>query len=284
MNEQPSYYAIITANVRYDNRLTDSEKILFAEITALSNKYGYCTATNGYFASLYEVTKVTISRRISKLKEHGYLDIEIVKENNEFKQRKLYPLTQNIRPINTDVKTPINTNVMRGINTNVKHNNTSNNNTSNNNTSNNNTRKNNTRKNNNHHLYSTNNIYSDPTTLNQGGESGSNPYQFFQENGFGHINSYIAEDISMWINDFKEYGNDMVIEAMKIAIDNKKNTWSYTKSILKRWINERIMTPKDIQADEKARESHKKQPKIVGPDGLTPEERAELRKDPSWWD
>ncbi|HAR6410654.1 TPA: DnaD domain protein [Staphylococcus pseudintermedius] len=279
MNEQPSYYAIITANVRYDNRLTDSEKILFAEITALSNKYGYCTATNGYFASLYEVTKVTISRRISKLKEHGYLDIEIVKENNEFKQRKLYPLTQNIRPINTDVKTLINTNVMRGINTNVKHNNTSNNNTSNNNT-----RKNNTRKNNNHHLYSTNNIYSDPTTLNQGGESGSNPYQFFQENGFGHINSYIAEDISMWINDFKEYGNDMVIEAMKIAIDNKKNTWSYTKSILKRWINERIMTPKDIQADEKARESHKKQPKIVGPDGLTPEERAELRKDPSWWD
>ncbi|EGQ0369453.1 DnaD domain protein [Staphylococcus pseudintermedius] len=279
MNEQPSYYAIITANVRYDNRLTDSEKILFAEITALSNKYGYCTATNGYFASLYEVTKVTISRRISKLKEHGYLDIEIVKENNEFKQRKLYPLTQNIRPINTDVKTPINTNVMRGINTNVKHNNTSNNNTRKNNT-----RKNNTRKNNNHHLYSTNNIYSDPTTLNQGGESGSNPYQFFQENGFGHINSYIAEDISMWINDFKEYGNDMVIEAMKIAIDNKKNTWSYTKSILKRWINERIMTPKDIQADEKARESHKKQPKIVGPDGLTPEERAELRKDPSWWD
>ncbi|WP_447058520.1 DnaD domain protein [Staphylococcus pseudintermedius] len=274
MNEQPSYYAIITANVRYDNRLTDSEKILFAEITALSNKYGYCTATNGYFASLYEVTKVTISRRISKLKEHGYLDIEIVKENNEFKQRKLYPLTQNIRPINTGVKTPINTNVMRGINTNVKHNNTSNNNT----------RKNNTRKNNHHHLYSTNNIYSDPTTLNQGGESGSNPYQFFQENGFGHINSYIAEDISMWINDFKEYGNDMVIEAMKIAIDNKKNTWSYTKSILKRWINERIMTPKDIQADEKARESHKKQPKIVGPDGLTPEERAELRKDPSWWD
>ncbi|MEH7916994.1 DnaD domain protein [Staphylococcus pseudintermedius] len=274
MNEQPSYYAIITANVRYDNRLTDSEKILFAEITALSNKYGYCTATNGYFASLYEVTKVTISRRISKLKEHGYLDIEIVKENNEFKQRKLYPLTQNIRPINTDVKTPINTNVMRGINTNVKHNNTSNNNT----------RKNNTRKNNHHHLYNTNNIYSDPTTLNQGGESGSNPYQFFQENGFGHINSYIAEDISMWINDFKEYGNDMVIEAMKIAVDNKKNTWSYTKSILKRWINERIMTPKDIQADEKARESHKKQPKIVGPDGLTPEERAELRKDPSWWD
>ncbi|MBK3956922.1 alpha/beta hydrolase, partial [Staphylococcus haemolyticus] len=44
MSEQPSYYSIITANVRYDNRLTDSEKLLFAEITSLSNKYGYCTA------------------------------------------------------------------------------------------------------------------------------------------------------------------------------------------------------------------------------------------------
>ena len=52
MNDQPSYYSIITANVRYDNRLTDSEKLLFAEITSLSNKYGYCTASNNYFAKL----------------------------------------------------------------------------------------------------------------------------------------------------------------------------------------------------------------------------------------
>jgi len=79
MSEQPSYYSIITANVRYDNRLTDSEKILFAEITSLSNKYGYCTASNNYFAKLYEVVKETISRRISKLNSLGYLQIELVK-------------------------------------------------------------------------------------------------------------------------------------------------------------------------------------------------------------
>ena len=79
MNEQPSYYSIITANVRYDNRLTDSEKLLFAEITSLSNKYGYCTATNSYFARLYEVVKETISRRISNLNKYGYLKIEIIK-------------------------------------------------------------------------------------------------------------------------------------------------------------------------------------------------------------
>ncbi|MDE9962326.1 helix-turn-helix domain-containing protein [Staphylococcus pseudintermedius] len=127
MSDQPSYYSIITANVRYDNRLTDSEKLLFAEITSLSNKYGYCTASNGYFAKLYEVTKVTVSRRIANLKECGYLQVEIIREGNEIKQRKIYPLTQMIIPINTNDNTPIITN--------VKENNTSNNITSINTTS-----------------------------------------------------------------------------------------------------------------------------------------------------
>ena len=130
MTEQPSYYSIITASVRYDNRLTDSEKLLFAEITSLSNKYGYCTASNGYFAKLYEVTKVTISRRIANLKDSGYLNVEIIREGNEIKQRKLYPLTQMLRPINTNDNTPINNSVNTPIITNVKENNTSINNTS----------------------------------------------------------------------------------------------------------------------------------------------------------
>lgn len=133
MTDQPSYYSIITANVRYDNRLTDSEKLLFAEITSLSNKYGYCTASNGYFAKLYEVTKVTVSRRIANLKECGYLHVEIIRNGNEIKQRKLYPLTEMIRPINTNDNTPIDNSVNTPIITNVKENNTSINNTSNNN-------------------------------------------------------------------------------------------------------------------------------------------------------
>ncbi|ELH0989215.1 helix-turn-helix domain-containing protein [Staphylococcus pseudintermedius] len=125
MSDQPSYYSIITANVRYDNRLTDSEKLLFAEITSLSNKHGYCTASNGYFAKLYEVTKVTISRRIANLKECGYLQVEIIRKGNEIKQRKLYPLTEMIRPINANDNTPINNSVNTPIITNVKENNTS---------------------------------------------------------------------------------------------------------------------------------------------------------------
>lgn len=103
MTEQPSYYSVITANVRYDNRLTDSEKLLFAEITSLSNKRGYCTASNGYFATLYSVVKETISRRISNLTKFGYLKIEIIKKGNEVKQRKMYPLTQSSIPLLTQM-------------------------------------------------------------------------------------------------------------------------------------------------------------------------------------
>ena len=51
--EQPSYYAIIPAKIRYDSRLTASEKLLYGEITAMCNQEGYCWATNEYFAELY---------------------------------------------------------------------------------------------------------------------------------------------------------------------------------------------------------------------------------------
>lgn len=125
MTETPSYYAIITANVRYDNRLTDSEKLLFAEITALSNKNGYCSASNGYFSRLYEVSKVTVSRRIANLKELGYLKIDFIKSGKEIKQRRMYPLSNVITPINTNDNTPIITNDKE----NITSNNTINNNT-----------------------------------------------------------------------------------------------------------------------------------------------------------
>ena len=43
--KQPSYYAIISAEVRYDKNLTPHAKLLYAEITALLNMNGECFAT-----------------------------------------------------------------------------------------------------------------------------------------------------------------------------------------------------------------------------------------------
>ena len=37
--EQPNYYAIIPATVRYDTNLKYAKKLLYGEITALANKY-----------------------------------------------------------------------------------------------------------------------------------------------------------------------------------------------------------------------------------------------------
>ena len=88
MNEEnkSNYYSIIPATVRYDNELTDKAKLLYSEITCLSNKEGYCFATNNYFAKLYHCTTRAIQSTISKLQERGY--IKIVIENNN--QRKIF--------------------------------------------------------------------------------------------------------------------------------------------------------------------------------------------------
>ena len=44
MNEenQVSYYSVIPATVRYDRRLKAAEKLIYGEITSLTNKKGYC--------------------------------------------------------------------------------------------------------------------------------------------------------------------------------------------------------------------------------------------------
>ena len=42
MKDKPNYYAIIPAIVRYDNDLKPNEKLLYGEITALTNKTGAC--------------------------------------------------------------------------------------------------------------------------------------------------------------------------------------------------------------------------------------------------
>lgn len=105
--ERPSYYSIIPATVRYDKRLKAYERLMFSEITALSNKYGYCTASNSYFASLYEVDKTTISRWINHLKNLGYLQTQMIKNGRAVASRRIYP---NMDPVGRPCNTPIDRN------------------------------------------------------------------------------------------------------------------------------------------------------------------------------
>ena len=78
MEEMPSYYAIIPANVRYDKNLSANAKLLYGEITALCNKRGYCWSTNKYFADLFGVSQKSITNCASTLVSKGYLFVKMI--------------------------------------------------------------------------------------------------------------------------------------------------------------------------------------------------------------
>ncbi|GED82772.1 conserved phage C-terminal domain-containing protein [Latilactobacillus curvatus] len=119
--EEPNYYAIIPANVRYDKRLIQGAKLLYGEITALSNQKGYCWASNNYFMKLYKVSRNTVQSWLKSLEVCGYISREVVyKEGSqEIDTRYIrisgYPSPENLAtpsPKNvTDNNTSFNTTV-----------------------------------------------------------------------------------------------------------------------------------------------------------------------------
>lgn len=83
------YYAVIPAEVRYDPTLKPNAKLLYGELTALSDKKGYCWATNEHFAGLYDLSVGTISRLISQLEKQGYIRCEMAATENG-SERRIY--------------------------------------------------------------------------------------------------------------------------------------------------------------------------------------------------
>jgi hypothetical protein len=99
MKEKPSYYAIIPAEVRYSKKLTPNAKLLYAEITALCNMNGKCTASTEYFCRLYEVSRVSIQKWLKNLEENNY-----IKRVNIYLQGSKQIDTRVITLINTPCK------------------------------------------------------------------------------------------------------------------------------------------------------------------------------------
>lgn len=106
----PNYYSVLPANVRYCPNLSDFEKILYSEISALTNALGYCFASNNYFAELYKKDISTISRAIKKLEDNDFIKTEVKKE--EGNKRYIYLNT----PIGKNAYTPICKNAYSNIN------------------------------------------------------------------------------------------------------------------------------------------------------------------------
>ena len=116
MKQKPTYYAIISAEVRYDKNLSAYAKLLYGEITCLTNENGFCFATNKYFADLYDKSKVTISKWISELVASGYLSTSYTYKEGSKEIDKRYI---------SILKGGIKENLKGGIKENFKDNNTS---------------------------------------------------------------------------------------------------------------------------------------------------------------
>ena len=83
-----SYYAVIPADVRYDEDLPANAKLLYGEITALCNERGYCWASNSYFAKLYKVSVRTVQTWINALEKKGYIKrVNVWDKDNHVEKR-----------------------------------------------------------------------------------------------------------------------------------------------------------------------------------------------------
>ena len=100
MREQANFYSVLYADVRYSKELNSDAKILYCEITALSNKQGFCWASNKHFRDHFGWSESSIRRYLRLLKECGFIRIQY--EDDQGFTRKIF-----IRdPKKRGVKTP----------------------------------------------------------------------------------------------------------------------------------------------------------------------------------
>lgn len=93
MNEENpiGYYAVIPSTILFNEELKPNEKLLYAVITVLANKEGYCFASNNYLADLFNSKPHTISNWISHLSKLNFVHVELIRsDNNEIIQRRIY--------------------------------------------------------------------------------------------------------------------------------------------------------------------------------------------------
>ncbi|GGA65318.1 hypothetical protein GCM10008025_06460 [Ornithinibacillus halotolerans] len=68
----------------------------------------------------------------------------------------------------------------------------------------------------------------------------------FYQNNFGVVSPFVSEDILAWIADV---GEELVIEAMKRALERGKSNWGYVKQILRSWVQKNIRTVEAARAE-----------------------------------
>lgn len=79
---KPGFYAVIPADVRYDEQIPPNAKLLYAEISALSDASGVCTAGDDWFLRNYGFSDRTVRRLLAALEEAGYIRTETIRDTD----------------------------------------------------------------------------------------------------------------------------------------------------------------------------------------------------------
>ena len=217
--DDPNYYAIIPAKVRYDDRLRANEKLLYGEISALSNKDGECWASNSYFAKVYQVTTPAISRWISDLEECGYISVEYIRKNDS---KELEKRIIHLREVLTNVNGGINKK-LRGYSQKFKENNTS--------------------------------INNNKKVEERNFQSELKAVIEFYENNITLITAFISEDMEKYLK--SGLYADLIIEAMKEAVSRNKRNWKYVTGILNDCMNNKVHTGEQFRIRQEEFKSNK---------------------------
>lgn len=115
-------YSICFNEWALDTRIKNELNLLLI-ISSLTAEQGYCFANNKYFADLFRIDEISVSRKIKKLENLGYISIDYTKRGCEVVDRKIrltkmliHDLQKNQSTINKNVKD-------NNINNNIKENN-----------------------------------------------------------------------------------------------------------------------------------------------------------------
>lgn len=84
MAERPkaSYYAVIPADVRYDDRLPPNAKLLYCELTSMCAEMGYCNAPASDLGAPYGLSDRTIRSLLKALEDGGYIYTYVIRDQD----------------------------------------------------------------------------------------------------------------------------------------------------------------------------------------------------------
>lgn len=251
-------YGIVPKLVMKDKDLTAEAKAIYAYLASYAGGGETAFPSVSLICEDLGFGKNRFYTHRKNLIEKGYIKVERKRKEKGF-SNNIYTLVQTVCIQNKDIRNESSQNACiqnEDIGNEDMQNEDTNNNRSNNNSIN-----NNSINNNNHNQEKkepvvvdepknkkTENPKSKPEESKLSSDSELREISNFYQNNFGVISPHIIDDIKHWTSDI---GFELVLEAMKRAVENQRN-YSYAKGIMRNWLKNNIKTLEDVEAADVA--------------------------------